>query len=82
MPLPDPDITPQQRVAAFRQIEAASVNDPDPVIRKRCSEILDLMRGKQRKQLLLAQAAVAQDTNAATDDRLRALDVIYQLIRQ
>lgn len=82
MPLPEPDITQQQRIAAFRAIEAASANDPDPVVRTRCLEILDCMRGKSKLQRLLSAATVAQNVLAPQADRLRALDIIFELIKK
>ena len=81
MPLPQPDFSLALREAALRQIEAAATSDPSPAVRARCAEIAALMAPKGRKALLTAQSAIARNTANTDEDRCRALDVIYQLIR-
>ncbi len=69
------------RTVVFRNLEALAANDPDSAVRQRASEILRLMRDTDRLALVQEAGQVALDTNAARANRLRALDIVYELMQ-
>lgn len=69
------------RKVVFDNLVALAANDPNAAVRQRASEILRLLRDADRLALVQEAGAVALDTNAAQANRLRALDIVYELMQ-
>jgi len=69
------------RRTVFAQLETLAASDPNAAVRQRASEILRLLRDADRLGILQEAGAVVLDTNASQANRLRALDIVYALMR-
>jgi len=69
------------RRPVFAQLETLAASDPNAAVRQRASEILRLLRDADRRGILQEAGAVVLDTNASQANRLRALDIVYELMQ-
>lgn len=80
MPLPTPEFPGDLRDQIYKRIESAAANDPDPVVRKRCQEVVALLRRPLWKQLVMDQRTIFNNPLSSQADRLRAVDIVFSLI--
>lgn len=74
------DITHQQRKQAREKIAQLATTDPSQAVRDRCAEYVWLWQKSSRGELFTSLSNVALNTANADSKRLRAIDLIVELV--